>query len=324
MRRIGTSAFLLALCLLMVRESRAQFVPQSQKVYEQTLQSTVLVVLKYSDSLNSRIRAAFQKHWTLTPYQFVSGSFQDSMNRVKAGSGYSVFEGTLVKTINVQENEIGQRKERGTFGNWWSYFLVPFDKKGKPDAELVTAWSPVNMFYYEWSDETQFEHTSYRIEYIVRQMHDVLQFVKDHPKGDTREFKSWVNAKAARLKDRTLLIPEELLGKYDIWKVMRQQMEAGVGKVYTSRKAIMMAMVETSDLADYGGKYRVLPYAEIDRLGRSGEAKDYALFAPLVADQKYIFAYDLASKELIYMDQALMSNQVNKKDIKQLGRQAGF
>ncbi len=248
-----TGLFLFSLFISTIAKS--QFVPQTQKVYTQTLQSKVLVPLQYSDSVNTRLETAFQKHWRTTPFQIVGERFKDSLAKAKGGAGYTVFEGTLVKTINVRENELGQRSERGTFANWWSYFLMPYDKNGKPDAEAVTAWGPISIYYNEWLDGHPYERTFYRLEFIVKQVNDVLQFIKDNPKGNEDDFKSHINARVVQLKKKTLLVPAELLEKYDIWKIERLKMETGVGKVITTGKPIWKTVVDLSDFADYHGKY---------------------------------------------------------------------
>ncbi|MDB5251405.1 MAG: hypothetical protein JWP27_574, partial [Flaviaesturariibacter sp.] len=218
----------------------------------------------------------------------------------------------------------GMDKERGTFANWAAYFLTPLDKKGKPDVELSMAWGPSNMFYYEWSPESGLEHSYYRVDYIVRQVNDVLEYRRQNPKAGNRDFTAWIDAKARQLSSKTLLVPAELLEKYDIWKITRAQMESGVGKVYTSKKRIFKTLVDETDLSGFGGKTRILPYADIERLAQSPEASQYALFSPLVNDQKYIFVFDLATKEMLYVDSGLLSMEVTKKDIKELNAKAGF
>lgn len=86
----------------------------------------------------------------------------------------------------------------------------------------------------------------------------------------------------------------------------------------------MMSLIDSADLAGYGGKVKILPFKEIDQLAVSGEANKYALFSPLITDRKYVFVFDLETKQLIYADNALMSMQVNKKDIKKLNHDARF
>lgn len=303
---------------------KGQFVELSSKAYDQTLNSTVLVVLKYSDSLNARIKNAFNKYWTATPFQFVTEKYSDTLKAGKGKPLFSVFEGTLAKTVSVTTSNTGQHSEKGTFANWWSYFLVPLNKEKKPEGELVAAWAPINLFYYEWEPERPYENTIHRIDFIVKQVNDVLEFIRQNRKGDVKDFEQIVNRKTSLLKNKTLLVPQELLEKYDIWKVIYQQMEAGVGKVYTSKKPIYKNLVTKEDLENYAGKYKVLSYNEIDKLADSPEAGQYALFSPLVNDRKYIFVFDLASREIIYIDKAMMSVEVNKKNIKHLNQQAGF
>lgn len=303
---------------------KGQFVELSSKAYDLTLNSTVLVVLKYSDSLNARISNAFKKYWTATPFKLVTEKYPDTLKVGKGKPLFSVFEGSLAKTVRVTTSNTGQQKEKGTFANWWSYFLVPLDKEKKPDGELITAWGPINLLYYEWDQTRPYENTIYRIDFIVKQVNDVLEFIRQNRKGDVKDFEQMINRKTSALKNKILLVPQELLQEYDIWKVTHEQMEAGVGKVYTSKKPIYKKLVTKEDLESYAGRYKVLSYNEIDKLANSPEAGQYALFSPLVNDRKYIFVFDLASREIIYTDKAMMSMEVNKKDIKQLNQQAGF
>ncbi|MDB5252656.1 MAG: hypothetical protein JWP27_1825, partial [Flaviaesturariibacter sp.] len=81
--------------------SQAQFTSLSPKAYDATLQSTVLVVLKHSDSLNNKLRGAFDRYWKATPYRFVTTKELEGLQNGKANGRLSVFEGTMVKTINV-------------------------------------------------------------------------------------------------------------------------------------------------------------------------------------------------------------------------------
>lgn len=293
-----------------------------QKFYDETLNSTVLVVLKYSDSLNNRIKSAFDKYWKATPYTFVSKNYKDTLKPIKGQRLYSVFEGTVMRVVEVN---MQTQIEKGTPNAWPGFYVAPLDQKKEPVVESIFARSAVNSFYYEWSKEKEFENCYYRIDFIVKQANDILSFAKADKSADYSDYKKQVNAKASALSTKTLLIPEELTKEYDINKAILDLMEIGLGgKPMASKKPIKETMVKENDIATYKGKVKIMPSREIEKLSNSPQANEYALFAPVINDMKIIFVYDLASKELIYTDQVLVSQKVKDKDYKELNKAAGL
>jgi hypothetical protein len=293
-----------------------------QKHYDETLNSTVLVVLKYSDSLNNRIRTAFEKYWKVTPYTFVTKNYKDTLKPVKGVHLYSVFEGSVVRVVEVNmETKI----EKGTPNAWPGFYVAPLDQKKEPVVDLICARSAVNSLYYEWSKEKQFENCYHRMDFIVKQANDILFFIKADKRASSADHKKKVNAKATGLSSKTLLIPEELTKEYDINKALLSLFEAGLGGMpIASKKPIYEKMIKEEDISSYKGKAKVLPYSEIEKLANSPQADEYALFAPVINDLKIVFVYDLASKELIYTDQVWVSQKIKDKDFKELGKTAGL
>jgi len=292
------------------------------KNYDETLNANLLVVLKYSDSMNLRLKEAFQKYWTVTPYSFVDKSYKDSIRPLKGQRAYAVFEGTIVRVVQVNmETQI----EKGTPTSWPGFYVAPLNQKKEPQVDLICARSAVNSFYYEWSKEGGFENCYYRIDFIVKQANDILSYIKANRSGDRSDFRKYVNQKAVALREKTLLVPEELTKPYDINKANLDLMEYGLGgRPVASKKPIMQQMLQADDLADYKGRVKILPYAEIARLSTSPQAKEYALFSPVVNDMKIVFIYDLATKELIYTDETFMGLKVKGKDFKELNKAAGL
>lgn len=294
-----------------------------EKYYEGTLNSTVIVVLKYSDSLNKRIKESFEKYWTVTPFVFAD---KDYKKEVKvAGKTYAVFDGS---TARVVERDYSKPvpEDRGTFYAWPGFYLVPLDKKNEGDVDLICVRGPVNSWYYEYSwTSFNFENCYYRVPYIVKTMNDAIAFLKSPEKKTEKNYEKQVNTKSVVLKGRTLLVPQELLKEYDVNKAMVAQMSAGMGgKIAASKKPVMQSIITEADLKAYKGEYKVLPYAEIEKLGNSGEASKYALFSPIVNDYKFVKVYTLDNKELVYIEKDLVSQRVKEKDIKEMNSTIGF
>jgi len=312
---------LMPLCFALITQAQLRELAK-QKSYDETLNSTVLVVLKYSDSLNNRIKTAFQKYWTATPYTFVTKNYKDTLKPVKGQRQYSVFEGTVVRVVEVN---MQTQVEKGTPDAWPGFYLAPLDQKKEPVVENIFARSAVNSFYYEWSKEKEFENCFYRIDFIVKQANDILLLIKADKGADYSDYKKQVNAKASTLGSKTLLIPEELTKEYDINKAILSLFELGLGgKPIASKKPIWETMIKTDDLTTYKGKTKVLPVHEIEKLAHSPQASEYALFSPVINDMKIVFVYDLASKDLIYTDEVMVSQKIKDKDFKELNKAAGL
>lgn len=312
---------LLSLCITLIASAQLQEMAR-QKDYDETLNSTVLVVLKYSDSLNNRIKSAFDKYWKVTPYHFVSINYKDTLKPVKGQRLYSVFEGSVVRLVEVN---MQTQIERGTPNAWPGFYVSPLDQKKEPVVDLICARSAVNSFYYEWSKEKGFENCYYRMDFIVKQANDILNFIKANRSADYSDHKKYINAKALAVSGKTLLIPEELTKEYDINQAILNLMEIGLGgRPLASKKPIYERMIREEDLTSYKGKAKVLPWKEIEKLANSPQANDYALFAPVINDLKIVFVYDLASKELIYTDQVMVSQKIKEKDFKELSKTAGL
>jgi hypothetical protein len=312
---------LLSFCLVLMAQAQLRELAK-QKSYDETLNSTVLVVLKYSDSLNNRIKAAFQKYWTATPYTFVSKNYKDTLKPVRGQRQYSVFEGNVIRVVEVN---MQTQVEKGTPDAWPGFYLAPLDQKKEPVVENIFVRSAVNSFYYEWSKEKEFENCFYRMDFIVKQANDIVKLIKTDKGSDYSDYKKQVNARASTLSTKTLLIPEELTKEYDINKAILNLFELGLGgKPIASKKPIWETMIKANDISTYKGKAKVLPVSEIEKLANSPEAGEYALFSPVINDMKIVFVYDLATKELIYTDQVMVSQKIKDKDFKELNKSAGL
>jgi hypothetical protein len=314
----------LIICLVAYNISFSQIVELAKdKYYDGTLNSTVLVVLKYSDSLNKKIKSSFEKYWTVTPYKFVNSNYKDTL-KTGAKIIYSVFDGNVVRVVQVNMERPGDLA-RGTPDSWPGYYLVPLDQQKKEQVDLIAVRGPVNSFYFEWTPESGFENTYYRVDYIVKSMNDGLQFLKFSGKKSMNDYEKQVNRKTATLKDRTLLIPAELIKEYDINRAILAQMSGGFGgKVIASKKPVMQSIITEKVLSEYKGKYKILPFAEIEKIAETDKAPEYALFTPLINDLKFLFIYTLDKKELIYIEKDFMSQKVKEKDLKALNKAAGL
>lgn len=274
--------------------------------------STVLVPLHYGDSLNTRIREAFQKYWNATP--FVVCSKTDSVFRTAdKKANFAEFNAGII-SVYYHDNPSGQ--------NYANFVLSLLNRDhGRIfEASLV---SPINAFHYEWTASNNFDRSFDRVDYMVYNMNDQMNLLKDD-KFKIKDYEDYVNKKATRLAQKTLLVPKELMSPYNVTPNTVAMMTYNGGKAIGAKTVINRTIVDLDAMASYRGKYKVMPFKDIEALSQSAMADKYALFIPTINDRKYVLVFDVKTKELIYTDAVKMSWEIKSKDMEAINKAAGF
>jgi hypothetical protein len=192
-----------------------------------------------------------------------------------------------------------------------------------PDPEMIIAAMPINGFHYEFNvkSDSMYNGSLLRLPYIVYNLNDMVSYLKAN--GDDKGYFSTIDAKNSRIASKTLLIPSELLNKWDVGPNTIAMMKASLDAGRKSSKSIMHAILEQSDIT-YKGKYKVMSTEEIMKLEATPAAADYALFLPAIDNHRYFMVYDLKTKEMLYYDMVKMGMEVKSKDFDKLNKAVGL
>jgi hypothetical protein len=202
------------------------------------------------------------------------------------------------------------------------FYLLAATGSKRLDAEMIIAAMPISGYHYEFNvkSDSMYNGSLLRLPYMIYNLNDMVTWLKT--KGDDKGYLSSIEAKNSRIASKTILIPSELLTKWDVGPntiAMMKSLEAG----RNTSKSIMHAILEQSDIT-YKGKYKIMSSAEIMNLETSDKAGEYALFLPAINNHRHFMVYDLKTKEMLYYDMVKMGMEVKSKDFDKLNKAVGF
>lgn len=274
------------------------------------LSQTTTVYTDAKGPYTDRLKNAFTEYWKISPFEF-----RDVSNGLLPIESQSPVFAPGVVMVKIRDHETSQ--------NYPFFIYGVAGNTGKLSGEGIVAAFPVNAFHYEFDvlANNMFNRSLLRLPYIVYNLNDMLTFLK--AKDDPNDYYKSIEVKSPRMAKKTMLIPKEFTMEWDVnpntTAFMKANMEAGK----KSMKAIMVSMLDPSDIS-FGGKYKILSTAEIMKLEESADADKYTLFMPAIDNKKYIMVYDLKTKELLYFDGVTMSMKIKGKDFDKLNKAAGF
>lgn len=155
----------------------------------------------------------------------------------------------------------------------------------------MIAYGVVNHFTNEMNNTD----CAWRLRNILESMVDALNITqKNDIKGNSKKIvdglREVYNAKASKIKERTLLIPSYMLN----------------GKL------------EKSDIGGlYPFKYEVCDRSKIEQAIKD-KSKDYYYYQPGITLNKSMFVFDPSNGEVVYFDYAIMGMYIKKSDIEDL------
>lgn len=290
--------------------SFAQIFDKSRgKNLQKLIAEPVTVYTSSPGAYTDRLKAAFKDYWKVTPYNFVNID-----NASKEVKGSPVFMPIVVSLI-IRGNNSGI--------SYPFYVYGEANGSGNVDGEAIVAAFPINSYLYEFDAKADniYAGSILRLPYIVYNLNDMVNWLKTN--GNEKGYEKYIEDKSPRLAGKILLVPAELTKEWDINPNSTALFKGNLAAAKKSMRAQMITFLEESSIS-FGGKYKVMPTAEIMKLEQSADANKYALFLPALDQKRYMIAYDLKTKELLYFEYANMGFKIKDKDFDKMNKAAGF
>lgn len=275
------------------------------------IESPVIVHNTQSKLFNERLQKAFTDYWKVSPFQMLEGP---GAKPVSATGTYAAFMPAVVG-LTVRGHETSMNNPFFIYGE--------SSAGGNVIGEGIIGVFPINGFHYEFDPKASgyYDRALLRIPYMVYNLNDMLQYLKD--KGKDNGFEDYITAKNSRLANKTLLIPQDLVSEWDVNPATTAMMKGRIEAGQKDMKAIKAAILDEGDIT-YSGKYKVMSAEEIMKLESGTDASKYAVFLPAIDNHKYLMAFDLATKELLYFEKVNMGMRIKSKDFDKMNKAIGF
>lgn len=290
----------------------AQFFDKSTgKNVMKVIESPVIVHNSQSKAFNERLKKAFTDYWKVSPFKMYEG---DTAKNIPASETYAAFMPAIVG-LTVRGHETSMNNPFFIYGETGA--------SGNVSGAAIIGVFPINGFHYEFDPKATnyYDRALLRIPYMVYNLNDMLQYLKD--KGKDNGFEEYITAKNSRLAKKTLIIPKDLVTEWDVnpatTALMKRSIEAG----QKDMREIKAAVLDEGDIT-YAGKFKVMSNEEIMKLETSADAGKYALFLPAIDNHKYLMAFDLSTKELLYFEKVTMGMRIKSKDFEKMNKAVGF
>jgi hypothetical protein len=310
MRNFIKTTVSVLLVVLLGNSSSAQIFDHTKGKFVNKLLNQNLIVCSYGKgAYNQRLTEAFTNYWKATPFKIY-----DTKYDLPSFDDESTIFMPIVLGLKVRDHETSMNNP---------FYLLAATGTKRLDPEMIIAAMPINGFHYEFDvkSDSMYNGSLLRLPYMVYNLNDMVTWLKTN--GDDKGYFSSIEAKNSRIASKTLLIPSELLNKWDVGPNTMAMMKASVEAGKKSSKSIMHAILEQSDIT-YKGKYKVMSSAEIMKLETTPEAGNYALFLPAIDNHRYFMVYDLKTKEMLYYDMVKMGMEVKSKDFDKLSKAVGL
>ena len=224
---------LLAVCILAITmNGYGQFFDKNTgKNVMKVIESPVIVHNTQSKAFNERMKTAFTDYWKVSPFQLLEGS---GAAPVVQGSTYAAFMPAIVG-LSVRGHETSMNNPFFIYGE--------ASASGNINGEGIIGVFPVNGFHYEFDPKATnyYDRAMLRIPYIVYNLNDMLQYLKD--KGKDNGFDDYIKSKNTRLAKKTLIIPSDLVTEWDVnpatTALMKGRIEAGQKDMKEIKAAVL-------------------------------------------------------------------------------------
>lgn len=305
-------AIAVAISFLAVHSCFSQFFDKSTgKNVMKVIGSSVIVHNTQSKAFNERMQKAFTDYWKVSPFEMYEGT--KSYETAK-GESYAAFMPAVVG-LKVRGHETSMNNPFFIYGEAGS--------GGNVNGEGIIGVFPINGFHYEFDPKATnyYDRAALRIPYMVYNLNDMLTYLKD--KGKDNGFDDYIAAKNTRLAKKTLIIPKDLVTEWDVNPATTALMKGRIEAGQKDMKEIKAAVLDEGDIT-YDGKYKVMTNEEIMKLETGADADKYALFLPAIDNHKYLMAFDLSTKELLYFEKVTMGMRIKSKDFEKMNKAIGF
>ena len=252
-------------------------VDYTSKAFAQFKGSKTYIVKMGDAAYDNSIENAVKNSWKSTSFDFINKEeFEKKISDKSASFIVPVIIGTKYPSQNYHYIALinGGRKRLSAY-----------------DYDDMLAYAPVN----HWVDEPNNTDCAYRIRNIIESMSDVILIVqKNDIKGNTKnivgDLKKYYNTKSSAIKNRTLLICEESMGK--------KFNKADVGSVYPY-------------------KYEICSKEKLTQIINE-KSNEYYYFQPGITLNKSMFVFDPSNGEVIYFDYDVSGLYITKKNLQAL------
>jgi hypothetical protein len=261
------------------------------------LHSTTLLVLSGDEEFDKKMEEGFKEYWKVTPYKVVKES---ELPEYIKNPAYSIFVPLLIR-VDMQSSTTTLMKPRGnSFYDHSRYWLALYNG-GKKSIGKFTSYDEIAYAPFDiYGTETSAEESYFRIPYMIKNINDAVVMVKEKSLVGRRGaiIKSLVseyNSKAPLLKNKTLLINEDLL----------------------SSKIDSKPVFDVELLKLYPYKYKVAKQSEIESLIASKD-KNYCYFTTAIDYAKQFFVFDIENQSVAYTIIPGSGIQIEARDIIEL------
>ena len=187
-------AVVAALLMLTTNAIRAQESVAGADVIKLFMTTTTCIVLDDNifNTYNNEVKAAVEKSWTITPYEFISVA---EFEKRKFNSNYSF----LIRTKDTYKADADKM-------NYRFLSLLQGGKYGSVYHMPTLCSFPIA--YYESSDDNYYEMAA-----IVRFVQNHVNLTKEHPELTEKNIIQYYNKNVTAIGDKTLYLIDEQLAK---------------------------------------------------------------------------------------------------------------
>jgi hypothetical protein len=268
---------LLLLFLCNVISAQLTAVDYKSDEFNQFKGSKTYFVMSGNANYDNEIIQAANDLWKATPFE--------SIKLKDLGSKINDETASFVMLITIDGRKPGQ--------NYHYLGLLNGGKKSlsKYNYDDLLSYCPINFFL----NENKLVDCNYRVRNMLESMIQSIEIVqKNDFKGSSfkiaKELQTIYLSKSSKIKDRTLLICQEAIGK----------------------------KISSTDIAGvYPYKFEICSEDKIRQVIKN-KSTDYYYLQPGITLNKSIFVFDPSNGEVVYFDYAVMGLAFNKKDLKNL------
>jgi len=252
------------------------------------LYTKMLVVLDGTPKYNETLKQAIKDNWKITPYQFIELS---QVGMWLENERYSFM--MPIKIEEIRNNDIS------TYTKKFNYLAVFVGGK-----KSLTKYTKNDLIAYAPFDDDHLEkdrsESTYRLGFMIKAMHDVIIIIQQEKLTGNYESlaKSLIehyNKKSSTLAKKTLLVDPD----------------------YFTKKFPKIDFAHA-----YPYKFEVADRTKIVQLMKDRDFH-YLYLSIVSTDEKYLFVYNVYNGEIIYACFKVVGEVFNKKEVKNMAKQAG-
>jgi hypothetical protein len=272
-----TTFFLAALLCSVYAFGQYSAADYKDKDYAKFKASKTYYVKTGNESFDTEVINVLKEQWKETPYEVIDdAAFKTKLPDPANSFILSLIIGTQYANQNYHYLALvnGGKKKLNNYG-----------------YDDMLAYSPIN----HWVDETDNAACAFRVRNMIESMIAAMDLVqKNDIRGNSKKIVEGLqevyNAKAGKIKKRTLLFCKESMG----------------------------AKFKPEDVAgNYPYKYEICTKEKLAKVIKE-KSKEYYYFQPGITLNKNMFVFDPSNGEVVYCDMQIQGLNIDKKNIKEL------